>query len=404
MLTRRFLCAAVPLLAASRAWAAEPSPDIVAEQDFDELWETLRDRYCFFADKATDWNRVRDLYRPLAVTAQSDKVYVEVLRLTLNELYDAHTHLSDPPDGTPRWPPFDLVVEREGDAAIIRAVQEESAAATAGLKVGDHVTAVEAQPILALATDLMPRCLTRPDPVAERYAWNAAVSGRRREGRRLTVRSGGAPPRVVELPLSTADAEAALSWRKLDGGLGYVRIASFSDAATATAFDGALEALKDTKGLIIDVRRNGGGDTAVARPIMGRFITERKPYARMRRREGAGFSEAWTEYVEPRGPFTYTRPVVVLTDAWSASMAEGFPMGMRGIGRARIVGTPMSGLGAAVFPLRLDRTGIEAQYSAEPVYDVNDKPRWQLQPDVLTGPGDDILAAGQRELARLTGR
>lgn len=82
-------------------------------------------------------------------------------------------------------------------------------------------------------------------------------------------------------------------------------------------------------------------------------------------------------------------------------MAEGFPMGMRGLGRARIVGTPMMQLGAAVFPLRLDRTGFELQYSAEPVYDVADRPRWQLQPDVLVPDGADILAAGLAEARRM---
>jgi carboxyl-terminal processing protease len=81
-------------------------------------------------------------------------------------------------------------------------------------------------------------------------------------------------------------------------------------------------------------------------------------------------------------------------------MAEGFPMGMKGVGRARIVGTPMMGLGAAVFPLRLDRTGVEINYSAEPVYDVWDRPRWHMQPDVNVPDGQDILAAGLLELKR----
>jgi carboxyl-terminal processing protease len=138
---------------------------------------------------------------------------------------------------------------------------------------------------------------------------------------------------------------------------------------------------------------------------MGRFITERKPYARMRRRSGKGIAltDAWTEYVDPRGPFTYMRPVVVLANHWSGSMAEGFPMGMRGIGRARIVGTQMMGLGAAVFPLRLDRTGVEINYSAEPVYDVLDRPRWHMRPDVDVPDGQDILAAGLAELKRMLG-
>ncbi len=82
-------------------------------------------------------------------------------------------------------------------------------------------------------------------------------------------------------------------------------------------------------------------------------------------------------------------------------MAEGFPMGMRGIGRARIVGTRMMRLGAAVFPLRLDRSGIELQYSAEPVYDVQDRPRWLLEPDVTVPDGGDILTAGLAEARRM---
>ena len=83
-------------------------------------------------------------------------------------------------------------------------------------------------------------------------------------------------------------------------------------------------------------------------------------------------------------------------------MAEGFPMGMRGLGRATVVGTPMMGLGAAVFPITLDRTGVKAQYSAEPVYDVKGQPRWLMQPDVAVPEAEDILAAGRRVLAAAT--
>ncbi|RYD65142.1 MAG: peptidase S41, partial [Sphingomonadales bacterium] len=53
------------------------------------------------------------------------------------------------------------------------------------------------------------------------------------------------------------------------------------------------------------------------------------------------------------------------------------------------------------FPLRLDRSGLELQYSAEPVYDVQDRPRWLLEPDVPVPDGADILAAGLAEARRL---
>jgi carboxyl-terminal processing protease len=64
----------------------------------------------------------------------------------------------------------------------------------------------------------------------------------------------------------------------------------------------------------------------------------------------------------------------------------------------------MMRVGAAVFPLRLDRTGLELQYSAEPVYDVMDRPRWLLEPDILVEGGGDILAAAMSALTAGTVR
>lgn len=388
----------------SAAWAEEPPNDITFASDFDELWTTLRDRYCFFPEKRTDWNRVRALYRPMAIAAPSSDAFTDVLGQVLAELYDVHTSLAEPRDGSQRGPISDLIVEWRDGQARIAAMADGSVASEAGLALGDVILAVGGQPIEPLMRSLTPRCLTRPDPAAQAYALNRAAAGIRGQDRRLLTARDGGEPREVVLAIRNPPpaAKPDVEWRRLDDGAGYIVIRSFVDDAVAERFDQALAELRDAPGLILDVRYNGGGDTAVARPIMGRFISEPKPYCLMRRREGRGLSPFWTEMVEPSGPFTYTRPVVVLANHWSGSMAEGFPLGMRGLGRATVVGTQTMGLGAAVFPIRLDRTGVEAQYSAELVYDVQGRPRWPVRPDVEVPEGQDILAAGQRALASLT--
>lgn len=403
-LTRRVFCGAGIALAATPGWAAEPLHDVTFVEDFDELWQTLRERYCFLTDKQTSWDRVRSFYRPMALAAEDDAAFTDVVRRVLAELYDAHTHLSDPPDGTPRWPLFDLLAERAGDTVRIAAIESGSVAADAGLKIGDRIIAIDGRPIETVIRDLMPKCLVKPDPAADAYTINVAVAGYRGKARLLSVSSTDRPSRTVPLPIKKWPDLPDVESRMLPDGIGYIVIRSFSDTATTDAFDKALANLRDAPGLIIDVRENGGGDTAVARPIMGRFIRERKAYAIMRRRAGAGLSAPWTEYVDPKGPFTYSKPVVVLTSHWSGSMAEGFPMGMRDIGRAMVVGTKMMGLGAAVFPIRLDRTGIQAQYSGEAVYDTKDRPRWQFVPDVEVADGSDILAAGIAEIKKAISR
>ncbi|WP_292224440.1 S41 family peptidase [Brevundimonas sp.] len=405
---RRFLLkagfsAVVGSAISGAALADEPVRDIRAISDFDELWSTLDRQYCFFAEKRTDWNRVREVYRPMAQAAQTYEELVEIVRRVLAELYDPHTSMSGLPDGSQRGPISDLIAEWRNGQARISAISDDSVAAQAGLAIGDVILSVGGRPVEAVMRELMPQCLTAPDPEATAYALNSALAGLRGQDRRYQVSRGRAAPREVILINQPRPARPNVEWRRLDDGAGYIAIRSFEDDAVTERFDQALVELRDAPGLIVDARYNGGGDTAVARPIMGRFITETKPYAMMRRREGSGLGGFWTETVDPRGPFTYTRPVVVLANHWSGSMAEGFPMGMRGIGRATVVGTPMMGLGAAVFPVVLDRTGIRAQYSAEPVYDVNRQPRWLMQPDVAVPDGQDILAAGQRTLASLIG-
>lgn len=408
-LTRRNLLRGSAALAATHAFpasllqAAGSGQPVSFVRDFDNLWQTLAKQYCFFGEKQTDWNAVRLLYRPQAMAARTRDELANVLGRVLAEVYDAHTYLRQVrghPLGSSyfdsqRSPYFDLWVEpKEGTLALVTSVRDGSAAADAGILPGDVITAIDGRPIGELAARFMPRCLVKPDPEALAFALNLAVSGRRQQPRTVIIGSGIGSERQVDLPLKETVQRPDFESRQLTEGFGCIVIRSFANMAMVAQFDAALLAFRDTPGLIIDVRENGGGDTAIASPIMGRFITEPKPYALMRSRKGDGLSAAWTEMVHPRGPFTYNAPVVILTSRWSASMAEGFPMGMRGLGRATIVGTPMMRVGAAVFNKLLKHSRIRYQYSAEPVYDVEGQPRWLLEPDVLVRGDEDTMAVG----------
>jgi carboxyl-terminal processing protease len=400
MLTRRLLTAASLAAVVSARAHAEPARDTTFADDFDELWQTLGERYCYFVDKSVDWLAVRRLYRPKALAAGSQDEFADIVRLVCAELYDAHTHPAEQTPGTPYWPPWDILVEPVGAGAAVVAVYAGSAAEDAGIVPGDTIVAVNGDSMAAASARYMPRCLVRADPAAARYAANVAAGGLRGQARRIVIQRNGTT-RTVDLPLKHYPSLPDLEARVLPEGFGLIIIRSFAESALVAAFDTELARFAGAPGLIIDVRYNGGGDTAVARPIMGRFITQKKSYALMRRRDGQGLSAPWTEYVDPRGPFTYQKPVVVLCGHWSASMAEGFPMGMRDIGAATVVGTPMMGLGAAVYDIVLDRTGIRAQYSAEPVYDTSGVPRSAFRPDVIVPGTQDSLKVAIATLHRL---
>ena len=104
--------------------AAEPARDIIAAMDFDEIWRTLDERYCFFHLKATDWAKARVLYRPKAIASEDIDGFREVVRQLLAELYDPHTHVNDLPEGAQRTPPFDIWAEWHGGRAMVFDVRE----------------------------------------------------------------------------------------------------------------------------------------------------------------------------------------------------------------------------------------------------------------------------------------
>lgn len=398
---RRVLLAALGTTAAglpAGRLLAATDRDITFAQDFDEFWTTLRDRYCFFSEKQTDWEQVRRVYRPLAVEAASRDDFAAIVAEAAFELYDPHTGVSDMPPGTPRGAISDVLVAYAAGEARVVALQDGGAAASQGLMRNDIIEAVNGVSIADAVQSRMPRCLTNADDHAVAFAAGRAVAGTRGEPRRYRVKRTGGKRIDLVIPTTPRSSSSDVEWRRLEDGIGLITIRSFANDAVVEAFNAALVELRNCPALILDVRGNGGGDTAVARPIMGRFIRKAAPYAMMRRRAGEGLSEPWVETVDPEGPFTFDGPVAVVVDRWSGSMAEGFPMGMKSLGRGVIVGSPMMGLGAAVFPLRLDRTGIDAQYSAEPVYDAQGNPRWHLRPDIEALDGQDPFILAQQFL------
>ncbi|KAA8410196.1 PDZ domain-containing protein, partial [Acetobacter sp. DmW_125135] len=84
---------------------------------------------------------------------------------------------------------FDLLAQRADGMVRIAAIESGSAAADAGLKIGDRIIAIDGRPIERVIHDLMPKCLIRPDPAADAYTINVAVAGYRGKARLLSVSS-----------------------------------------------------------------------------------------------------------------------------------------------------------------------------------------------------------------------
>jgi carboxyl-terminal processing protease len=410
------LLAAV-LLSGVAPFVSRAQENLTPEQfteDFDFLWSQLRDNYAYFDRKETAWNRVREIYRPRAAAVGNRREFVALLERVLDELYDPHTHLRVNTSRSTRLIPtgLDVWAEWEDGKAIITQLRKGFSAEQAGLKVGMEITAIDGVPVAKAIDQRLGVASKKVTSDARSWALRALLAGTRETRRIVEARTARGRKTTFRLDLAshtTVDnyrGDKRVEWKILPGGFGYIKINDLGSGETVSEFDAALEQVRTTRALILDLRATqSGGNTSVAEPIMGRLIERRRPYQRGVPVRG----ERWTREVAPRGGWTYKAPVALLVGRWTASMGEGIAIGLDAMRRATVVGTRMAGLNGAVFNLQLPHTRVQLNYAAEKLFHLDGTPREDFVPPVLvklsaSGQDDAILAAGIETLRRLLGR
>ena len=387
---------------------------VVPEQvthDFDYLWSYLRDNYAYFDQKETDWDRVRQAYRQKLAEVKDQSEFVTVLERVLDELYDPHTHLKVNTSRSTRLIPtgLDIWAEWQSGKAIITQLREGFSSEQAGLRVGMEITSINGVSVETAVSNRLGVSLRSVNDASRSWALRAMLAGTHDTRRVIEARNRNGVTTLFQLDLpehTTVDSyqvEQRVQWEIQKDGTGYIRINDLGSDATVSDFDAALERLKGTPGLVIDLRATpSGGNTSVAEPIMGRLVERRMPYQKGVPVRG----ESWTREVSPVGNWTYKGPIVVLVGRWTGSMGEGIAIGLDGMRRATVVGTRMAGLNGAVFDMQLPNTGISLNYAAEKLFHLNGTPREDFVPPVfvdLTGEevGDLILEVGRRTMKGL---
>ena len=373
------------------------------QEDFDFLWNTIRTDYCYFDKKQTDWEQVRALYRPQLDTLSSRRAFVRVLENVLAELYDPHSGLGTNrldsrrlvPTATDVWAGF------SNGRAVVQAVRPGFGAARSGVRPGMVLTAVDGVPVDEAIRPFLARALRQPNAAARDFALLQLLAGNHTQPRVWSLLSGTraitAHPDATGMQLENIDFPELLETRRL-GNIGYIKINnSLGDNRLVPAFDSALTALASTQGLVLDLRETpSGGNTTVARAIMGRFLKAEAAYQRHEQPTDpeTNTRRAWLELVGPRG-LRYPAPVVVLVGRWTGSMGEGLAIGFDALGRATVVGTEMARLNGAIYSYRLPQSGIGFNIATERLYHVNGQPRENYRPPVYI----DLKAAGAQPAA-----
>jgi carboxyl-terminal processing protease len=370
--------------------------------DFDYFWNTINDNYAYFGKKNIDWNSLRPFYQPQIDTVTTRNGFVSILEKALNEMYDHHCSLNTNtpfssrlvPTGADTWSSY------QGDRPIIDEVRKGMGAEKVGIKAGMEVVAIND---VKIAQAIIPFLAHTRTVESKNFALRLALAGNHVSKRKITLKTAtglkdffpdqdGMLLEHIEYPTMVQSSTF--------NGIGYIKINNFLyDNQLIPKFDSVLNVSLQKKALIIDLRETAsGGNTNVARAILGRFITREQFYQKHElyaEEKETGIKRSWVEIVSPRG-ITYTGIMVILANHWTGSISEGITIAFDGMKRATVIGTELARLNGAVESFKMPNTKIGFNISTERLYHINGNPRESYKPTIPVAmvkqqPGEDLI-------------
>lgn len=194
---------------------------------------------------------------------------------------------------------------------------------------------------------------------------------------------------------------SGIIYKWLPGNVGYMYIGSFNTPIGESNLDWILSYFKDCKGLIIDIRNNGGGMLTNVETLVSRFIDEEIAAGYIRHKTGPGHGDfsPWRKITykpaEERMHFLH-RPVIVVTNRSCFSAANDFVSVMKQLPNVRIAGARTGGGSGMPFTSELPN-GWSVRFSACPMTDADGV---STEEGIDPSPGcgvhspDEELAAG----------
>ena len=158
----------------------------------------------------------------------------------------------------------------------------------------------------------------------------------------VTVRRPGVKDSISVDIIRSVIALPAVPYYGMHKGYGYILLDQFTENCSKSVMKALVE-LKEqgAKGIILDLRGNGGGLLNEAVEIVGLFVPKGTKLVETRGK----IPQSASTYVTQRNPIDENIPLVVLTDDQSASASEIVAGSLQDLDRAVIVGTRTFGKG-----------------------------------------------------------
>ena len=322
---------------------------------FDDVWETVRDRYYDPALRGLDWEAEREKFRPLAASAETTAELYAVLRNMLSALKDPHTRVYAPDERFdwqhPRFISIGISVREIGGTPVVVSVEPKSEAERAGLRPGDIVTRIDGE----AALDVFARRLKEQAGMSTLASTRLLAMSKLFEGQRdsvLTIGWLGSDGKEKTATLKREWRERNTDLRvRMVRDVGVIEFDVFTQSS-AIDFMRALEGkLGRARGLVIDLRNNGGGEAEAMTEVASTFLAAGTLLGRFTDRKGHVQFEPRTRSTMLYAPDrikSFGAPLIILTSGRTSSAAEIFVAAMKEGRRATIIGQDTCGCVLAI--------------------------------------------------------
>ncbi|MCF6288880.1 MAG: S41 family peptidase [Proteobacteria bacterium] len=388
------------------ALAANPINKTQITEDLNGILTGIQDNYIYLQDKAVDLSCIKEKYSKKIDSIANAEQTVLFFEMLLGEFYDSHLILNTNHNSSFRlYSP--IYTKLSDNNFIIASVWQSQIGMIDENIIGAKILKFNGVDFARVINDFPTLCQDKNHPEIKQWLANKVLAGRYNQPRVLTLKLGNNEIFVLDLDKLKITPEQNLLSSSIQDEIGIIRINnSLGNNNLVTEFDRTLDFMFATKGLIIDLRNTvDGGNSYVARGIMGRFTQQVKPYQKHwtvdKSDHNPDVIRSWVEYVSPRLKI-YRKPIVILVGRWTGSMGEGIAIGFDAIGTAQIVGTEMAQLAGEMHDFNFKQQKYGFRLSTTKLFHVNGTAREKYQPkhyvQQTNNNDDEILNYGLKLL------
>jgi C-terminal processing protease CtpA/Prc len=351
-----------------RLWVQEPGQGLPLVPNLSDdakvaglstVWSEARFNFAFFDRQPDlDWNQTYLDFLPKVRATASTEEYYRVLMRFAALLKDGHTNVYPPePLQNAFYGRPGLRTQLVENAVVVTAVDDPALLAQRW-RVGDVLLTIDGEDIRLYAErEIAPyQSSSTPQDLQVRTYDYALLSGHAGTAIHVTVKTAAGKEEARELTRLSMAERAQLkreraSFALRPDGIAVLTINEFEDTEGTKALLANLASVKAAKGLVIDVRANGGGSTPIdllqvlaKEPIRGPLIRTRSYRAADRARGALPGWEDVPPFEVPADPDHHVDvPVAVLTSAHTFSAAEDFVTSFKAMHRGITVGETTAG-------------------------------------------------------------